>query len=80
MSLLSYVAVINNGMKQGLCCTAYLNKFLGVGSNKVFNKQGNLISDMLCISTSERVLLTPFAGRNRLFDAKTTISVTNGTK
>ena len=27
---------------------------------------------MLCISTSERVLRTPFAGRNRLSDAKTT--------
>ena len=35
---------------------------------------------MLCISTSHRVLGTPFAGRNRLSDAKTIFSVTNGTK
>ena len=34
---------------------------------------------MLCISTSKWVLRTPFAGRNRLPDAKTTISITNGT-
>ena len=35
---------------------------------------------LLCISTSEWVLRTPFAGRNRLSDPKTTFSVTNGTK
>ena len=35
---------------------------------------------LLCISTSEQVLRTQFAGWNRLYDAKTTISVTNGTK
>ena len=33
---------------------------------------------VLCIST--RVLRTPFAGQNRLSDAKTTFSVTNGKK
>ena len=35
---------------------------------------------VLCISTSEQVLRMPFAGRNRLSYAKTTFSVTNGTK
>ena len=35
---------------------------------------------MLCISTSERVLRTPFSGQNRLSDAKTTFSITNRTK
>ena len=35
---------------------------------------------MLCILTSKRVLHTPFAGRNRLSEAKTTFSITNGTK
>ena len=34
---------------------------------------------LLCISTSKRVLRTPFAGGNRLSYAKTTFSVTNGT-
>ena len=32
---------------------------------------------MLCILTSERVLRMPFAGQNRLSNAKTTFSVTN---
>ena len=52
-----------------------------------FNVHGDILKlfvgriwSVLCMSTSERVLLTPFAGWNRLFDAKTTISVTNGTK
>ena len=36
--------------------------------------------EVLCISTIERVLCTPFAGQNRLSNAKTTFSVTNGTK
>ena len=35
---------------------------------------------MLCISTSQRVLRTPFAGQNRLSDAKTTFSITNDLK
>ena len=35
---------------------------------------------MLCISTSKRVLCTPFAGQNRLSDAKTIFSITNRTK
>ena len=35
--------------------------------------------DVLCISNSEQVLRTLFAGRNRLSEAKTTFSVTNGT-
>ena len=30
---------------------------------------------MLCILTSERVLRTPFAGRNQFFDAKTRKSI-----
>ena len=32
------------------------------------------------IWTSKQVLSTPFAGRNRLSDAKTTFSISNGTK
>ena len=35
---------------------------------------------MLCISTSKRVLRMPFAGRNRLSNAKITFSFTTGTK
>ena len=35
---------------------------------------------MLCISTSKQVLQLPFAGQNRLSDAKTTFSVTNDLK
>ena len=35
---------------------------------------------IMCISTSEGMLRTPFAGQNRLSDAKTTFSVTKGTK
>ena len=35
---------------------------------------------LLCISTSKWVHRTPFDGRNSLSDAKTTFSVTNGTK
>ena len=37
-------------------------------------------SYLLCISTSKRVLRTPFPGQNQFFDAITTFSVTNGTK
>ena len=32
---------------------------------------------MLCISTSAQVLHTPFAGRNQIFDAKTTFCILN---
>ena len=35
---------------------------------------------LLCISTSKQVLRTPFPGQNRLSDAKTTFSITKGTK
>ena len=42
-------------------------------------KTKNEDRNVLCISTSERVLRRPFAGQNRLSDAKTTFSVTNGT-
>ena len=35
---------------------------------------------LLCILTSKRVLRMPFAGQNRLSDAKTIIAVTKGTK
>ena len=38
------------------------------------------MGQLLCISTSKWVLHMPFAGQNRLSDAKTTFSVTNGTK
>ena len=38
------------------------------------------IPPLFCISTSEWVLRMLFAGRNRLSGAKTTFSVTNGTK
>ena len=38
------------------------------------------IDPVLCILTSKLVLRTPFTGRNRPSDAKTTFSVTNGTK
>ena len=37
-------------------------------------------SKLLCISTSKWVLCTPLASRNRLSDAKTTFSITNGMK
>ena len=35
---------------------------------------------VLCISTSEQVFRTRFAGQIDFFDAKTTFSITNGTK
>ena len=38
------------------------------------------VVSILSILTSKRVLGTPFAGPNRLSYAKTTFSVTNGTK
>ena len=35
----------------------------------------SILFNLLCISTSERVLRTPFAGKNQFFDAKTTFYV-----
>ena len=43
-------------------------------------RTGCKIPLLLCISTSKRVLPTPFPGRNRLSNAKTNFAVTNGTK
>ena len=51
--------------------------------NKLVRFLNNVrISDckLLRILTSERVLCMPFAGQNRLSDAKTTFSITNATK
>ena len=42
-------------------------KSLGVDLTRVIQ--------MLCISTRERVLHTPFAGRNQFFDSKTTFTL-----
>ena len=44
-------------------------------------RRGNQVKQqLLCIATSKRVLRRLFAGRNNFFDAKTTFSVTYGTK
>ena len=39
------------------------------------NTSNGQLSCLLCISTSKRVLCTPFAGWNQFFDAKTTFCV-----
>ena len=56
--------------------------FKNVQNKRLFKILGEkpLGSWLLCISTREPVLRTPFAGRNTLFNAKTTFSVTNGNK
>ena len=48
------------------------NPLKGMLKNKE-SMEPAVVAKLLCILTSERVLLTPFAGRNRLTDANTKI-------
>ena len=55
-----------------------LSPATGAQRTDYFQVSYHFVSPMLCISTSEQVLRTPFADRNHLFfvfDTKTTISV-----
>ena len=65
---LGYISLFT---RSGLAIKTFNVTIALVASNFVYYQ----VKYLLCILTSERVLHTPFAGRNHVFEAKTTYSV-----